>query len=103
MTMTTRICGSPLDRADHRLVDPEATGERREQRDRERRPVADAVVRRQRPGDVGGEHRHLALGEVDDAGGPVDQDERERQQPVDAAGGEARDDLLEELRHQYPR
>ena len=66
----------------------------------ERRPVADAVVRRQRPGDVGREHRHLALGEVDHAGGAVDEHERQRERAVDAAGGETRDDLLEELRHQ---
>ena len=32
----------------------------------------------ERPGDEGREHRHLALGEVEDAGRAVDQDERER-------------------------
>ena len=89
-----------LDGANHRLVDPESADERHEQGDRERGPVADAVVRHQRPGDVGGEHRHLALGEVDDAGGAVNEHERQREQAVDAAGGETRDDLLEELRHQ---
>ena len=50
--------------------------------------------------DVGRERRHLALGEVDHPGGAVDQHERERERAVDAAGGEARDDLLEEGGHQ---
>ncbi len=49
----------------------------------ERGPVRPAVVRRQRPGDVGRERRHLALGEVDHPGRAVDQDERERERGVD--------------------
>ena len=54
----------------------------------------------QAPGDERAEHRHLALREVDDAGGAVDQHEGEREARVDPAGGEPRDDLLEELFHQ---
>jgi len=64
-------------------------------------PLVHAVVLDQRPGDVGGEHRHLALGEVDHAGRPVDQHERERERREDRAGGEPCDDLLEELGHQW--
>ena len=39
------------------------------------------AVRDQRPGDVGREHRHLALREVDHLGRLVDQHERERERP----------------------
>ena len=55
-----------------------------------------AVIRRQRPEDVRRERRHLALREVDDAGRPMDQDDRERERAVDPARGEPRHDLLEE-------
>ena len=57
----------------------DAADERDRERDGERGPVRPAVVRGQRPGDVGREHRHLALREVDDAGRAVDQHERERE------------------------
>jgi hypothetical protein len=63
----------------------------------------------QRPGDVRREGRHLALREVDDVGGAVDEDEREREAGVDRTGGEPGRDLLEELgpgegQHaQYPK
>ena len=73
--------------------------------DGERGPVRPAVVLHQRPGDVGREHRHLALREVDHAGGAVDQHERERERAVDRPVPEPADDLLEEVGHaaQYPR
>ncbi len=53
----------------------------------------------QRPGDVGGEHRHLALGEIHRFRRLVDHDERQRQARIDGARGEAGEDLLEELIH----
>ena len=77
----------------------EPADERERERDRERRPVRPAVVRRQRPGDVGRERRHLALGEVDDPGRAVDQHERERERAVDRRPRRARDDLLHEVGH----
>ncbi len=42
-----------------------------------------------RPDDERGEHRHLALREVDQPGGPVDQDQPEREHRVDRAVAEA--------------
>jgi hypothetical protein len=54
----------------------------------------------QRPADEGREHRHLPLREVDDVRRAIDEDEREREQRVDPAGGEAAHDLLPEVRHQ---
>ena len=84
-------------------LDAEAEREREDERADEGRPVRPAVVLVQRPGDVGGEHRHLALREVDHARGAVDQHERERERRVDRPRPEPRDDLLEELGHQYPR
>jgi hypothetical protein len=53
----------------------------------------------QLPGDVGAEHRHLALREVDDVGRAVDEDERQREAREDRAGCEAADDLLQEGSH----
>jgi len=91
----------PLDRADDGTLDAEAEPEGDHEREAEGEPLVDAVVFDQRPGDVGGEHRHLTLGEVDHAGRPVDQHERERERREDRAGGEPCDDLLEELGHQW--
>ncbi len=87
-----------LDRPDDDPVDADAADERDDERRDERRPVAPAVVERERPGDVGRERRHLPLGEVDDPRRAVDDHEREREQRVDAARGEAGDDLLHEVR-----
>ena len=96
VTITTVSIGRALDRPDHDALDAEAEREGEEQRRHERGPVRPAVVRGQRPGDVGREHRHLALGEVDHPGRAVDQDERERERGVDRPGAEPGDDLLEE-------
>ena len=75
----------PLHRADDDAVDADAARERDRERGDEGRPVAPAVVHRERPRDVRRERRHLALGEVDDPGRAVDDHEREREQRVDAA------------------
>ena len=75
-----------------------AAEEREHEREEERAPVRDAPVE-QLPADEGREHRHLALREVDDPRRAVDQDEREREQRVDAAGRDPRHDLLEEVGH----
>jgi hypothetical protein len=87
----------PLDRPDHDALDCDSPRERDRDRQRERRPVRKAVMH-ERPRDERGEHRHLALGEVDDASGAVDEDERKRQQRPRSSGGEADDRLLRELR-----
>ena len=89
---------SALDRADDDPVDADAAYERDDERRDEGGPVAPTVVERERPGDVGRERRHLPLGEVDDPRRAVDDHEREREQRVDAARGEAGDDLLHEVR-----
>ena len=59
------ITGSALDRPDDRPLERDPAHERDQERQRERAPVADAVVD-ERPGDEGRERRHLALGEVHD-------------------------------------
>ena len=56
----------------------------------------------QRPGDVGAEHRHLALGEVEVVGGLVDHHHRERDQGVDAAERDPGQQLLQEQVHRAP-
>ena len=45
------------------------------------------------PGDEGGEQRHLALGEVEQPGGPVDEHEGQGHRGVDHADADAVDDL----------
>jgi len=86
-----------FDRTDHGSLDRGAAEERDRDREREGGPVGEAVVD-QRPGDEGREHRHLALREVDDAGGAVDQDERDRERRPHSARGESDHDLLRKLR-----
>ena len=104
IVMITIVRTEPVrDRRDHVRWMPRPSAEGEDERDHEREPVRPAVVLDQRPGDVGREHRHLALGEVDHAGRAVDQDERERERREDRPAPEPRDDLLEELGHQYPR
>ena len=56
----------------------------------------------QPPGDVGAEHRHLALGEIEVVGGLVDHDHRERHQRVDAADRDPGQQLLQEQVHLAP-
>ena len=53
----------------------------------------------QLPAQVGAEHRHLALGEIDVVGGDEDHHQRQRQARIDGAVGEPRGDLLDELLH----
>ena len=49
--------------------------------------------------EIGAEHRHLALGEIDVVGGDEDHHQRQGQAGIDGAVGEARGDLLDELLH----
>ncbi len=66
--------------------------------DRQDDPVVHAAAD-QREGDERREHRHLALGEVDEAHRVVDEDEREREAGEDPADRDAADDLLEKRLH----
>jgi hypothetical protein len=51
------------------------------------------------PGEIGAEHRHLALGEVDVVGGDEDHHQRQGEAGVNGAIGEAGGHLLDELLH----
>ena len=81
-----------LDRPDDHALDGGAEHERDQQGQDEGRPVGHVV--HQRPGDEGREHRHLTLGEVEDVGRAVDEDESQREAREDRALREAADDLL---------
>ncbi len=98
MSTTTLTAGAPSSGRISVALDRDAADERDRQGGEEGAPVRQPVVD-QRPGEIGTEGRHLALREVDHARRAVDDHERERQRPVDAAGGEAADDLLPELAH----
>src|ERR1043166_1051255 len=84
----------------HGLGDTEPAEEREEEREDERGPERPAVMRDQRPRDVGGEHPELALCEVDDVSRAVDQDECECEAGAHGALAQTRHVLLDELRHQ---
>ena len=67
IVMITTVSGERrLHGPDQRQLDHRAAEERGRERERERRPVGQVL--HQAPGDERGEHRHLALREVDDAG-----------------------------------
>ncbi len=88
-------------RPDDPAVDERATDERDGERDPEADPERQLPALRvgdEPPGDVRREHRHLALGEVDDTGRAVDEHEGEREHGIDPAVGEAGDDGLDEVR-----
>ena len=89
----------PLDRADDDPLDDDAATEREHERHGERDPVAHAAID-QGVCDERRQHRHLALGEVDQAHRVVDEDQRQREAREDAADREAADDLLEKFLHQ---
>jgi hypothetical protein len=88
-----------LDRANHDSFDEDSKNKGKQYRQHEGPPVGDPGVD-QAPGDVGGEHRHFALGEVHVVRRLVDHHQRERQAGIDAAGGEAGEHLVQERFHQ---
>ena len=101
--MTPLITRLPLDRAHDDPLERDPAHERDQERQRERAPVADAVVD-ERPGDEGRERGHLALGEVHDAGRAVDDHDREREQGVDRARRrDPRRPVAGTRSNQYPR
>jgi hypothetical protein len=55
------------------------------------------------PGDEGAEQGHLALGEVEQAGGAVDEHQGEAQRRVHRAPADAVEELVDEEIHQNPR
>jgi hypothetical protein len=76
-------------RAEH-----EAGGER----DDESQPIVGSVA--EHPvSDVGGDHRHRSLGEVDDVGGPEDEHESECNRCHDHARGDSAQGEVEEELH----
>src|SRR6185437_11330368 len=56
----------------------------------------------EREGEETAQHHQVALGEIDDFGGLVNQDESKRDQAVDAAERNATDQLLNEVQHCFP-
>ena len=87
-----------VQRSQDHALDQHAQHEGERHGDDERDPEAQAPAH-QLPGDVGREHRHLALGEIDVVGRHVDHHQRQRHAGIDRAVGEAGRDLLEELFH----
>jgi hypothetical protein len=83
---------------DQDALERHAGEEREPEHGEHREPERDARLV-ERPGAEGAEHRHLALGEVDDPGGAEDQDECERDGRVDRARGYAVDENLNEPFH----
>ena len=65
---------------------------------RESAPVGPAGVH-QLPGEIGREHRHLALGEIDELRRLVNHHQRQRHDRIDPAEREARSHLMQELAH----
>ena len=66
-------------------------------------PVVQAEMRDQAERDEAAEHHDVALGEVHHLGRLVDQDEAERDQPIDTAGGCTIDDKLQQARSVFHR
>jgi hypothetical protein len=87
-----------LDRADDHALYDDAAQERGDEGGDEGPPVGKASVEHG-PREVGGEHGHLALGEVHHVGGLVDHHEREREARVDSTGGQPGHHLLHEYVH----
>src|SRR5215207_1485183 len=97
--------GRIVKRSQDDALDDDAQHEGQHHRQDEREPEAQPPAH-ELPADVGREHRHLALGEIDVVGRHVDHDQRQRDAGIDGAVGQAGRDLLEELFHllpQYPR
>ena len=94
--------GLALDRSDHDPLDHRAEHEAGDQRDREPDPVGVAGVDDDER-DVGRDHRHRRLGEVDDPRRAPDQHERQREGGVDHAEGQPGQRGGEELLHEVSR
>ena len=84
------IDGQIEDRPEHRH--PRDGNQKRE-------PVRPAKVDREHDHQIGGDHRKLALGEIDDAGRAKDQDEAQGHEGVDGADADAREKQLQKEIH----
>src|SRR3954453_10996820 len=62
-------------------------------------PVVQAHHADEGEGEEAAQHHQIALGEIDDLGGLVDEHEAERDQAVDAAERNTADQLLNEIQH----
>jgi hypothetical protein len=90
--------GRAFDRADDNPLNQDTCHEGDREREREGEEVVHAM-RDQGVSDERREHRHLTLGEVDQAHRVVDKDEGQREAAEDAAAGDAAHDLLDEFLH----
>ncbi len=63
-------------------------------------PIGPAEIDREDDHQIGRDHREFALREIDDAGGAKDQHEAERDERVDRADAEAREQQLQNEIHQ---
>jgi hypothetical protein len=93
VSMTTATCDHP---AQHAGVEQGAEGGHHHDGDREADPVVEPPPDHRHVGDEGAQHQQVALGEVDEFGGLVDQHEPERDQPVDAADRQTVEGQLQE-------
>jgi hypothetical protein len=62
-------------------------------------PVVQAHHADEGEGEEAAQHHQIALGEIDDLGGLVDEHEAERDQAIDAAERNTADQLLNEIQH----
>ena len=83
----------------HAALEGEPQGHHDREQDGQGDDQGQVIERDQRGGHVAAEHHQLALGEVDHAGGLVDQDEAEGDQRVGGPVHEAVDEEVEEERH----
>ena len=86
-----------------RIIDEqiEDRAEQRHPRDRnqKREPIGPAQIDREHDHQKGRDHRELALREIDDAGGAKNQDEAQRDEGVDGADSNSREEQLQKEIH----
>ena len=92
---------APLEAAHQEALDERAEHERHQDRQQDREDQRHAPLD-ERVREVGREHGHAALGEVDQPGRLIHQHDGQRERRVDRAGREAVDDELDEGAHAQP-
>ena len=88
----------PARRLDGEAVQRQADAGRHDDGDQHGERQRDAGLRREHRRHAA-EHDELALGEIDDVGGVVDQREAERDQRIDGANRQPRENKLQQLGH----
>ena len=68
-------------------------------RNQKRKPVGPAKVDRKHDHQIGGDHRELALGKIDDAGRPKDQNEAQSDKSINGADADAGEKQLQKEIH----